>query len=69
MDVLEVEANSFYQPLGEKVVEHQHLEIVPPFDHGRHEYHHFLLSHFYYHLVAHFMKRADQSHALHLHHL
>jgi hypothetical protein len=50
-------------------VEHQHLELVPPFDHGRHEYLHFLLSHLYHHLMAHLMKRADQSHALHLHHL
>jgi hypothetical protein len=45
MDSLEVEVNFFFQPLEEEVVEHQHLELVPPFDHGRHEYLHLLLSH------------------------
>ena len=61
--------NFFYQPLEEEVVEHQHLMLVPPFDHERHEYLYFLLSHLYHHLMAHLMKWVDQSHALHLHHL
>ena len=52
MDELIVEVNFFYQPLEEEVVEHQHLKPVPPFDRGRHEYLHFLLSHLYHHLVA-----------------
>ena len=68
MDVLEVEVNFFYQPLEGEVMEHQHLELVPPFDHGRHECLYFLLSH-HYHLVAYSMKRVDQSLAHHLHHL
>ena len=44
MDELVVEVNFFYQPLEEEVVEHQHLVLVPPFDHRRHDYLHFLLS-------------------------
>ena len=52
MDVLVVEVNFFYQPLEGEVVEHQHLVIVPPFDHERHEYLYFLLSHLYHHLMA-----------------
>ena len=64
-----MEANFFYQPLGEEVVEHQHLKLVSPFDHGRHEYLYFLLSHLYHHLMAHLMKRVDQSLVHHLHHL
>ena len=56
MDVLKVEANFFYQPLEEEVVEHKHLKLVPPFGHGRHECLHFLLFHLYHHLMAHLMK-------------
>ena len=59
MDVLVVGVNFFYQPLEREVVEHQHLELVPLFDHGRHEYLHFLLSHLYHFLMAHLMKRVD----------
>ena len=61
MGELVVEVNSFYQPHEGEVVEHQHLVLVPPFDHGRHEYLHFILSHLYHYLVAHLMKRVDQS--------
>ena len=66
MDVLVVGVNFFYQSLEGKVVEHQHLELVPPFDHERHEYLHFILSHLYHHLVAHLMKKVDQSLVHHL---
>jgi hypothetical protein len=45
VDVLKVDVNLFYQPLEGEVVEHQHLELVPPFDHGRNECLYFLLSH------------------------
>ena len=31
---LVVEVNFFYQPLEGEVVAHQHLVLVPPFDHG-----------------------------------
>ena len=37
MDVLEIEANFFYQQLEEEILEHQHLKLVPPFGHERHE--------------------------------
>ena len=66
MDKLIVEVSFFYQPLEEEVVEHQHLVLVPPFAHGRHEYLHFLLSHLFHHLVAHLMKKVDQSLIHHL---
>ena len=32
----------FFQPLGEEVVEHQHLELVPPLDLEGHMYLHLL---------------------------
>ena len=38
MDELVVEVSFFYQPPEGEVMEHQHLVLVPPFDHGRHEY-------------------------------
>ena len=66
MDMLVVGVNFFYQPLEEEVVEHQHLELVPPFGHERHKYLYFLLSHLYHHLMAHLMKRVDQSLEHHL---
>ena len=55
VDELVVEVNFFYQPL-EEVMEHQHLVLVPPFNHVRHEYLYFLLSHLFHHLMAHLMK-------------
>ena len=61
MDELEVEVNFFYQPLEGEVVEHQHLELMPSFDQGRHEYLHFLLSYLYHHLMAYLMRRVNQS--------
>ena len=61
MDVLVVGVNFFYQPLEEEDVEHQHLGLMPPFGHGRREYLHFLLFRLYHHLVAHLMKKVDQS--------
>ena len=66
MDELVVEVNFFYQPLEGEVVEHQHLKLVPPFDHERHEYLYFILFHLYHHLVAHVMKKVDQSLVHHL---
>ena len=57
MNVLVVGMNFFYQPLEGEVVEHQHLELMPPFGHERHEYIYFLLSHLYHPFVAHLMKR------------
>ena len=45
MDELVVEVSFFYQPLEEEVVEHQHLDLVPPFDHERHECRHGISSH------------------------
>jgi hypothetical protein len=41
MDVLEVEVSVFFQPPEEGVGEHQHLKLVPPLVHERHEYLHF----------------------------
>ena len=59
MDELIVEVNFFYQPLEGEVVEHQHLMLIPPFAHGRHESLYFLLSYLYHHLMAYLMKKVD----------
>ena len=69
MDVLVVGVNFLYQPLEGEVVEHQHLELMPLFNHERHEYLYFLLSYLYDYLMAHLMKKVDQSLVHHLHHL
>ena len=58
MDELILEVNFFHQPLEGEVVEHHHLVLVSQFDHGRHEYLYFLLSHLFHHLMAHLMKKV-----------